>query len=99
MLLLLTQLALGWTHTHTHTHTHYQLSRKKKRFKVWSSGKHFRPNLLHVNAECDESRKKNVRAGFLSFSFIVELRGKLVILMNTYQIFIGSYGKKIYISM
>ena len=38
MLLLLTQLALGWTHTHTHTHTHYQLSRKKKDLKFGALG-------------------------------------------------------------
>ena len=31
---------------------------------------------------------------FFSFSFVVELCGKLVILMTTYQIFISNYGKK-----
>ena len=31
---------------------------------------------------------------FFSFSFVVELCVKLVILMTTYQIFISNYGKK-----
>ena len=34
---------------------------------------------------------------FFSFSFVVELYGKLVILMTTYQIFISNYGKIFYI--
>ena len=40
---------------------------------------------------------KNVSAWFLSFNFVVELRGKLVILktMRTYQIFISSNMVKI----
>ena len=33
------------------------------------------------------------------FSFIVELCGKLVILMTTYQIFISNYGKDFYTIM
>ena len=66
-------------------------SRKKKRFKSQSSVRHLRPNFLHVHAEWVKSRI--LRQGFFSFSFVVELWGKLVILMTTYQMFISNYSK------
>ena len=45
---------------------------------------------------CRMSEIKDFDQRIFSFSFIVELYGKLVILMTTYQIFISNYGKNFY---